>query len=227
MLVAFHGSWNRSEPTGYKLVRVKLDSQGNLQGMEDFISGWLSGGSVLGRPVDILIQPGGLMYVSDDKAGVIYQIKYIPASSINSFEECMAAGYPVMESYPRQCREPGGESHVEDIGNELDKTDLIKINEPRPNTMVASPLKITGEARGNWFFKASFPVRLLDETGKEIASGFATAQGEWMTENFVSFESTLEFSAPATNKGTLILQKDNPSGLPEHDDELRVPVKFR
>ncbi len=76
LIVAFHGSWNRSEPTGYKLVRIKLDDKGNYEGIEDFISGWLQGNTALGRPVDVLIQPGGVMYVSDDKAGVIYKIKY-------------------------------------------------------------------------------------------------------------------------------------------------------
>ena len=74
LLVAYHGSWNRSEPTGYKVVRHKLDEEGNYQGAEDFITGWLTSEGALGRPVDILIQPGGAMYLSDDKAGVIYKI---------------------------------------------------------------------------------------------------------------------------------------------------------
>jgi glucose/arabinose dehydrogenase len=64
-IVAYHGSWNRSTPTGYKIVRFKGDSQ------EDFITGWLKGTQVLGRPVDILVK-GQDMYISDDKAGVIY-----------------------------------------------------------------------------------------------------------------------------------------------------------
>lgn len=76
LLVAYHGSWNRSEPTGYKIVRYRLDAQGNYQSEEDFISGWLSNSEVLGRPVDILIQPGGLMYITDDKAGVVYRVTY-------------------------------------------------------------------------------------------------------------------------------------------------------
>jgi glucose/arabinose dehydrogenase len=77
LIVAFHGSWNRTVPTGYKLVRVKLDAQGKYLGTEDFITGWQNGPSVLGRPVDVFARPGGLMYVSDDKAGVIYRISYI------------------------------------------------------------------------------------------------------------------------------------------------------
>lgn len=81
LLVAYHGSWNRSVPTGYKIVRYKLDAQGNLISPEpeDFIAGWLTEGSeALGRPVDILIQPGGAIYISDDKAGVIYKVIYRP-----------------------------------------------------------------------------------------------------------------------------------------------------
>ncbi len=76
LLVAYHGSWNRTDPTGYKVVRIKLDSKGHYLGIEDFISGWLTKEGALGRPVDILVQPGGTMYISDDKAGVIYKVIY-------------------------------------------------------------------------------------------------------------------------------------------------------
>ena len=76
LLVAYHGSWNRTEPTGYKISRIKLDVRGNYLGEEDFISGWLTKEGALGRPVDILIQPGGIMYISDDKAGVVYRLFY-------------------------------------------------------------------------------------------------------------------------------------------------------
>lgn len=76
LLVAYHGSWNRTEPTGYKIVRYRLDAQGNMLGQEDFISGWLSSDGVLGRPVDILVESGGTIYISDDKAGVVYRVIY-------------------------------------------------------------------------------------------------------------------------------------------------------
>lgn len=75
LLVAYHGSWNRTVPTGYKVVRYKLDERGNFLEAEDFISGWLAKDGAIGRPVDILIQPGGQMYISDDKAGVIYYVR--------------------------------------------------------------------------------------------------------------------------------------------------------
>ncbi|HUT22392.1 MAG TPA: PQQ-dependent sugar dehydrogenase [Candidatus Bipolaricaulota bacterium] len=77
LLVAYHGSWNRTVPTGYKIVRVKFDAEGNYLETEDFITGWLTGDEALGRPVDIAIHNLGAMFVSDDKAGVIYRIDYV------------------------------------------------------------------------------------------------------------------------------------------------------
>ncbi len=78
LLVAFHGSWNRSIPTGYKVVRMKLDEKGVYIGAEDFITGWLGNASAatgaLGRPVDLLFDQRGNLYISDDKAGVVYRI---------------------------------------------------------------------------------------------------------------------------------------------------------
>ena len=118
---------------------------------------------------------------------------------------------------------------VEDSGNAAQKADLIRLASPRPNQTVSSPLTITGEARGYWYFEASFPVFLVDWDGRIIAQGIATAKDEWMTEDFVPFEATLEFTVDPqvySNRGALILKKDNPSGLPEHDDALEVPILF-
>ena len=69
-------------------------------------------------------------------------------------------------------------------------------------------------------------MRLLDANGAELAVIPAQAKDEWMTTDFVPFEVTLVFQPPSTDTGTLILEKDNPSGLPEHADEFRIPVRF-
>lgn len=75
LLVAYHGSWNRSVPTGYKIVRYRFDESGKFLGVDDFVSGWLTKKrTALGRPVDIMVRPGGTIFVSDDKTGVIYRI---------------------------------------------------------------------------------------------------------------------------------------------------------
>lgn len=81
LLVAYHGSWNRTIPTGYKIVMIKTDTDSEsgrleLGQAEDFITGWIKGGTALGRPVDILIDPTQNIYISDDKAGVVYLLKY-------------------------------------------------------------------------------------------------------------------------------------------------------
>jgi len=74
MLVAYHGSWNKSEPTGYKIVRLKMDANGKYSGSEDFITGWLKGDDKTGEPVDIKILSGGTAYITDDQSGVIYRL---------------------------------------------------------------------------------------------------------------------------------------------------------
>lgn len=105
-------------------------------------------------------------------------------------------------------------------------SNLIRLEKPGPDQLVSSPLVVAGEARGYWFFEANFPVRIYDANGVELGVAVAQADGEWMTEEFVRFHAVLRFKKPATTSGTLVLQKDNPSGLPEHEAELRVPISF-
>lgn len=157
--------------------------------------------------------------------------------SVSSFIECMNAGNPIMESYPRQCRSADGKTFTEEvseqptleetpeIGSPAEET-MVRVSMPLPNTKVTSPLTIKGSARGNWYFEASFPVELVDANGNQLTITPAQAQGDWMTTDFVPFSATLNWATSTTELGTLILHKDNPSGLPEHDAAVRIPVKF-
>ena len=104
---------------------------------------------------------------------------------------------------------------------------MIRVTSPLANTLVKSPLVVTGQARGNWYFEASFPVRILDGNGKELGVIPAQAQGEWMTTSFVPFHVILSFATSTTDIGTLVLERDNPSGLPQNAAELRIPIRFR
>jgi len=72
LFVAYHGSWNRKEATGYKIVSIDMEDLT----VKDFATGWLTGGNVLGRPVDIIVADDGSLFVSDDNAGKIYRITY-------------------------------------------------------------------------------------------------------------------------------------------------------
>jgi hypothetical protein len=144
--------------------------------------------------------------------------------AVDSFERCEALGFPVMESYPRQCR--AGDKIFTEIVT-LEYKDLIKVFEPLPESLVSSPLTIKGEARGGWYFEADFPIFLFDEEGNQLAVVVAQALDDWMTEDYVPFEAEMAFPTPQTDTGYLILEKDNPSGLAEHADQVRLPVRFR
>ena len=79
--VAFHGSWNRAKLSGYKVVRIKFDSKGKLEGnsYEDFVSGWLpdeNSNEVWGRPVGLLVLPDGSLLITDDGARKIWRVSY-------------------------------------------------------------------------------------------------------------------------------------------------------
>lgn len=148
------------------------------------------------------------------------------ASLINNFDECVAAGNPIMESFPAQCRTEDGRTFTQDIGNMMEKQDQIQVASPRPNQEITSPLTVVGEAKGTWYFEASFPIELYDANDQLVAQGIAQAQSDWMTEDFVRFEAEIDFNGVQTETGRLVLKKDNPSGLPKNEDSLIIPIKF-
>jgi len=115
--------------------------------------------------------------------------------------------------------------HIWPTGN--CRSDLIIVDAPLPGAQISTPLIFKGKARGIWFFEGDFPVLLLDAHGNRIAEGYASAKGEWMTKNFVNFEGLLHFrDAFSGTKGSLVLKKDNPAGLPQLDDALEIPISF-
>jgi len=119
---------------------------------------------------------------------------------------------------------------IDDIQAHINsKSDLIIVESPTRGSVISTPVTITGKARGYWFFEASFPITIVDWNGLIIGEGIATAQDEWMTENFVPFKATINFTLPPETpyrRGAIILQKDNPSGLPENDNALEIPITF-
>jgi len=106
------------------------------------------------------------------------------------------------------------------------KNNSIQVFNISKDLFIESPLSINGQAIGSWYFEGSFPVVLYDDNNKEIALGIAMAKSDWMTEDLVPFEVSLNFTVPKTKEGTLVFKKDNPSGLPENDEKLSIPIKF-
>jgi len=106
-----------------------------------------------------------------------------------------------------------------------DLADKIKVDFPTANSIVSSPLIIVGQARGSWYFEATFPVSLQDKNGNVLAQGIATAQSDWMVNDFVPFIAKLEFTQPVENTpAVLLLKRDNPSGMPENDATFELPL---
>ena len=75
IFIAEHGSWNRTDPIGYRIILVRLKDN-KATGYEVFADGWLQEDGAWGRPVDVLVMPDGALLVSDDRAGAIYRISY-------------------------------------------------------------------------------------------------------------------------------------------------------
>lgn len=102
----------------------------------------------------------------------------------------------------------------------------LKITTPQSGATIASPLKVTGEAAG-WYFEATFPIRLEDKKGNIIAESYVTAKEDWMTASFVPFEGEIKFIVPdGVTEGKLIFEKSNPSGLPQYEESVAIPIKF-
>ncbi len=105
--------------------------------------------------------------------------------------------------------------------------DNIILESPRPNENISSPLKITGKARGSWFFEASLPVELQDQQGRVIAQQNAQAKSDWQTTEQVQFEASIPYTAATNQSAYLIIRNDNPSGLPENQLEFRQPIQLQ
>lgn len=101
------------------------------------------------------------------------------------------------------------------------------VSSPSANIKVVSPLKITGTVPAGWMFEGVFPIKLVDANQKLIIQGQAkeNVAGNWQTGNPVAFTATLTFKTSSAS-GFLILQNDNPSGIPANSKTFEVPVKF-
>lgn len=121
------------------------------------------------------------------------------------------------------------ERDLEERATTYDRTDAetIVITGPMANATVSSPLTMTGEARGTWYFEASAPVTLTNAIGTQLSQSYVMTTSDWMTTDFVPFTGTITFPPqPAGSLGWLIFHKDNPSGEPINDASVSVPIIF-
>ncbi len=100
----------------------------------------------------------------------------------------------------------------------------VMVTSPQKDQAVGHTFVVAGTAPGPWFFEAQFPMQVRDMEGNVIGRALATAQGEWMTEQQVTFTATMNIDSTYSGPAKLILIKDNPSGMPEHDDAVEIPI---
>jgi hypothetical protein len=136
------------------------------------------------------------------------------------------------QTVPPQETDTDTENSIEEEQQIVVENESLQIFAPEKNILIESPLTLEGEVRGSWLFEATAPVVLTDWDGKIISEGYIEAQGDWMTEDFVPFSGTLTFEIPEdmgdfSDTGSLIFQKANPSGLPEHDNALEYTIRYR
>lgn len=106
------------------------------------------------------------------------------------------------------------------------KTDSLEISNPSIGDTIHSPFTITGKAKGNWYFEASFPLIITDSENNIVGTGVAQAKGDWMTNDFVDFTADVTFSKPNTQTGFIVFTNDNPSGLPANQKKEKFLIKF-
>lgn len=100
----------------------------------------------------------------------------------------------------------------------------VTVNAPLPNATVGKTFSVSGNAPGPWYFEATFPIQVRDKDGNLLAATHADAQTDWMTTGLVPFQATVNITDSYKGPATLILLKDNPSGLPENEDALEVSI---
>ncbi len=137
--------------------------------------------------------------------------------------------FGVLFSKSKKIEAPTNSEIIKEQKNDIDSKmgEYIIISSPVSYETIKSPLKINGKARGNWFFEGSAPVEITDEEGNIINKKYITAEGEWMTTNFVPFSGEMSFTVPeGTKSGYIVFIKDNPSGDAKFDMSFRLPVRF-
>ena len=95
---------------------------------------------------------------------------------------------------------------------------------PLPSSSVSRSFDVSGQAPGQWFFEAQFPIQVRDGRGNVIGRTTGHTDGDWMSEGVIPFAAHVELGVSYHGKATLVLLKDNLSGLPERDDSVSIPI---
>lgn len=159
--------------------------------------------------------------ISQDVSNDISDDDYIVGADRDEHGCIASAGYSWCEPKAKCLRIWEEECILEDA----DTYSRPRIHSPKPEELVSSPLYIEGEARGTWFFEANMPIALLDSDNNVIAESYAEAKEDWMTEEFIPFSASLDYST-LSDTAYLVIKKSNPSELHQYDDQIKIPLKL-
>ncbi len=104
------------------------------------------------------------------------------------------------------------------------ETPPVVLEYPSTGAKVSHSFTVKGKARGYWFFEASLPITVYDKDGSKLWQGPAQAKTDWMTTDYVQFEVAVTIPVSYHGDAVVMVAKDNPSGLPENDASIAVPV---
>lgn len=107
------------------------------------------------------------------------------------------------------------------------KEEILILNNFRENDLLESGFIVEGKIKDAFFFEGVFPIEIQDSNGFTLGKTFVNAQTDWMTSDYVEFKTEpLIFDKKENSNGYLVFKKDNPSGLPENDKEIKIKVRF-
>lgn len=105
---------------------------------------------------------------------------------------------------------------------------FVTLNTPRPGDVISPPIQIAGQAPQNWFFEGQLFAKIETDNGTVIGQGPLKTEGDWTTEKVLNFRGELKFSVPTgVQTGKLVIENDNPSGLPENQKRYEIQVRFQ
>ena len=162
--------------------------------------------------ISVAGQPATRQVLSDESRNVAITFTYQDS-------RYLITAYPANSQYSQQ---------LEQMVSSIQFVPTVNLSQPQPNQTVTSPIELQGQAPGNWFFEGQLSVQLVDKNGKVLGSSEITTQDNWMTQEAVSFSGKLDFKNPNQVKtADVVMNKSNPSGLPENDRQVRLPVQLQ
>ena len=167
-------------------------------------------------------------------AGLVYGYQLYTKSrvptKILTFKDCSDAGNLVVATKPRECHTKKGEVYIEQ-DNSVSLSDVVVVSDPKPYSVVSSPFKVEGKAKGIWYGNDRITIKLVDPDMKVITekSVFALTDASQKNQNkMVPFVAALSFQKPAgIERGLILIEKASGVDLGEKNGPLIIPVSFK